>query len=304
MSPAIAVPTFGASMEPKAKSKLPIAIAAGVVLAVLGVAGWMIAGRDSAQPATTTTANAQMVPAAQTPKPVMADPVLVSGGATTTATSATSTSDPAAQKRAFEDAVRQKLESEVAKLNEQYMAELRRQQSKNAPVAAPSPASAAPASDDRATGSAAQLDQQRREAAREEVAETRAPAPAPVQQTQTAAPAPQPAAPTPAPVQVAAVREGDVVLYSALDSAPRITRAINPAYPPLARQQRVSGTVVLSALIDENGQVADVKVLRGIKRLGLDEAAVRAMKAARFTSPMKDGKRVKTWLPQTIEFQP
>lgn len=306
-APAIAVPTFGASTEPKAKSKLPIAIAAGVVLAVLGVAGWMIAGRDSAQPATTTTANAQMVPGAQPPKPVMADPVLVSGGATTTSTSATSTSDPAAQKRAFEDAVRQKLESEVAKLNEQYMAELQRQQSKNAPVSAPSPASAAPASDDRSAGSAAQLDQQRREAAREEVAETRVPAPAPVQQTQTTAPAPQPAAPAPtlapAPV-VATVREGDVVLYTALDSAPRVTRAINPAYPPLARQQRVSGTVVLSALIDENGQVADVKILRGIKRLGLDEAAVRAMKAARFTSPMKDGKRVKTWLPQTIEFQP
>jgi protein TonB len=303
-TPAIAVPTFGASAEPTAKSKLPIAIAAGVVLAVLGVAGWMIAGRNSAQPTTTTSTNAQMVPSAPAPRQAMPEPVLVSGGATTTA-AATSSADPAAQKRAFEDAVRQKLDSEVAKLNEQYMADLQRQQSKNAPVAAaPSPAAPTPVTEDRAGVSASQLDQQRREAAREEVAETRVPAPAPVQQTQTAAPAPQPVAPAPAPVQVATVREGDVVLYTALDVAPRVTRPINPAYPPLARQQKVSGTVVLSALIDENGQVSDVKVLRGINRLGLDEAAVRAMKGARFTSPMKDGKRVKTWLPQTIQFQP
>jgi len=308
-APAVAVPMFSGVTESssKGKSKLPMAIAAVVGLAVVGGGAWMMFGRNSAQPATTTSATAQMVPTtAPAPNPVMPEPIMASGGATTT-TAVTSSADPAAQKKAFEDAVRLKLQSEVAKLNEQYMAELQRQQSKNAPVAAPAPAVTAPVQEDRAAVSAAQLDQQRREAAREEVAETRVPAPTtPVQQTQTTAPAPQPVvpAPAPAPVQVATVREGDVVQYTALDSAPRATRPISPVYPPLARQQRVAGTVFLSALIDENGQVSDVKVLRGINRLGIDDAAVRAMKAARFTSPMKDGKRVKTWWPQTIQFQP
>jgi TonB family protein len=61
---------------------------------------------------------------------------------------------------------------------------------------------------------------------------------------------------------------------------------------------------MLTALIDENGEVVDVKVLKGIGRMGIDEAAIRAMRNARFTAPMKDGKRVKTWWPQTIQFEP
>ena len=85
---------------------------------------------------------------------------------------------------------------------------------------------------------------------------------------------------------------------------PRPVHPIQANYPPIARQQRISATVVVSALIDENGHVSQVKVLRGVGRFGIDEAAQRAMRAARFTSPMKAGKRVKTWYPQTIEFRP
>ena len=35
----------------------------------------------------------------------------------------------------------------------------------------------------------------------------------------------------------------------------------------------------------------------------MNDAAIRAMKATRFSSPMKDGKRVRTWFPQSIEFK-
>ena len=63
-------------------------------------------------------------------------------------------------------------------------------------------------------------------------------------------------------------------------------------------------TVLTSVLISENGDVIDVKVLRGDDRFGFTDAAVRALKTARYSSPMKDGKRVKTWLPQMIQFKP
>ena len=36
----------------------------------------------------------------------------------------------------------------------------------------------------------------------------------------------------------------------------------------------------------------------------LNDAAVRAMRGAKFSPPMKEGKRVKTWFPQTIDFKP
>lgn len=300
-----AAPMFGLQ-EQKPKSKAPLAIAAGVVLIAAGAGAYMFAGRKASVVAatTTSTANAQLMkPAA--PAPVqMPEPIVATTA--TTATALTST-DPDAQKKAFEDAVKAKLQAEMMKLQNDYMAELKKTQSKNAPVAAP--AVSAPAAEERPAVSAAQLDQQRREAARQEE-ESRPSVPAPVQ-TQSAAPQvvqqqePAAATSTPAPVrQASTVREGDVVDIGALDALPRPTRAINAVYPPMARAQRISATVVVSALIDENGEVQQVKVLKGVGRFGMDESATRALKNARFSPPMKDGKRVKTWYPQTIAFKP
>ena len=50
-------------------------------------------------------------------------------------------------------------------------------------------------------------------------------------------------------------------------------------------------------------RVVDVKVLQGDPRFGLNDAAIRAMRSTKFSVPMKDGKRVKTWFPQTINFR-
>ena len=47
-----------------------------------------------------------------------------------------------------------------------------------------------------------------------------------------------------------------------------------------------------------------LRIARGEPRFGINEAAIRAMKATRFSSPMKDGKRVKTWFPQQFDFAP
>ena len=289
----------------KPKSKLPLAIAAAVVLAAAGVGGWVLMGRTSAKPAPVPS-KAAMVPAQTPPPRVISEPILASGGATSTApaTATTGSADPEAQKKAFEDAVRAKMQAEMMKLQSDYMDELKKQQSRNAPVAAvPAPSSPAPAPvEERASLTPAQLTQQIRETRAEETAT----APAPVQQTQaTATTAPAATAPAPAPAPVTpTIREGDVVEIGALDVMPRPVRQITAVYPTIARQQRISATVVVSALIDENGEVAQVKILRGVGRFGIDEAATRAMRSARFTSPMKAGKRVKTWYPQTIEFKP
>lgn len=303
------VPAMFAAAEEaaaKKKSKLPLAIAAAVLLAAAGIGGWMMMGRSSAKPAPAVQTAAAIPPATATQPRVISEPIVVGGGATSTApvTATTgSVTDAEAQKKAFEDAVKAKMQAEMMKLQEAYMEELKKQQSRNAPVAAAPPpqASSAPApAEERPAMSASQLTQQMRETRPEETATT---APAPVQQV-TATAAPAPVVPTPAPAQAPVIREGDVVDVAALDVMPRPTHPIQAAYPPIARQQRISATVVVSALIDENGHVSQVKILRGIGRFGIDEAAQRAMRNARFTSPMKAGKRVKTWYPQTIEFRP
>jgi TonB family protein len=88
-----------------------------------------------------------------------------------------------------------------------------------------------------------------------------------------------------------------------LDKLPQPTSEIRPYYPPLAAQQRAEANVIISALINENGDVIDVKILRGDTRFGFNDAATRAMRAVHFTPPIKDGKRVKTWRPQSIAFK-
>ena len=306
VAPAVVMPPFEVPhAEPAPKSKLPLAIAAVVALGVVGAGAWMMLGRTSASavPQATTAALVPKPAPAVAPAPVLPAPIVASPTGTETVDPATTSASGADQQKAFEAAVNAKLQAEMMKLQNDYMAKLKSEQSRNAPVVAPPPAPVAEVQeDDRSTVTAAQLDQQRREAAQQ--SEPVAAAPAPVQ-TQTVAPqVAAPVVPAPAPAAVATVREGDVVDFGSLDAPPKSTRAITVTYPSIARQQKIAATVVVTALINENGEVTDVKVLRGVGRFGIDDAALRAMRSARFTPPMKDGKRVKTWMPQTIQFKP
>jgi TonB family protein len=278
-----------------------------VILALISAGAWMML-KPKADAPKTKVAAAATVPAPVKPL-VISEPVVASGTPqTSTAPGTTTMTDAEAQKKAFEDAVKAKMQAEMMKLQTQFLDELKQKQPKNAPTAAPAvvPAQVVASNDDDRGNSlsAAQLDQQRRE-----TTAPSSPAPAPAQTqavTQTQAPAPaiqQPQAAAPAPVQ-SGVREGDVVDVGSLDSIPKPLRPIAPVYPSIARQQRIAATIILTAFISESGQVTDVRVLRGDPRFGLNDAAVRAMRATRFSSPQKEGKRVKTWLPQTIEFRP
>ena len=301
------------------KSRAPLFAAAAVVtIAALGAGGYMMLGKTSSQPASKQIAAAQTLPGIAPPAHrVISEPIAVSatpatGTAALPATVTTGSADSEAQKKAFEDAVRQKMQAEMMKLQNDFLTDLKQKQPKNAPaVAAPVTAIAAPpvqtasvAPEERSGISAAQLDQQRREARADQSTDT-APRTLPMApQTQTSAPAPQVSLAAPAPAPKPSLREGDVVDVASLDSVPRPTRAVRPQYPALAARQKIAATIFLTVFVSETGEVLDVRVLRGDNRFGLNEAAIRALRSAHFTSPMKDGKRVRTWFPQTIEFKP
>lgn len=44
---------------------------------------------------------------------------------------------------------------------------------------------------------------------------------------------------------------------------PRLIRQVAPVYPKLAKQARMQGDVVISAIIDPKGNVVDLKVVSG-----------------------------------------
>jgi TonB family protein len=74
-------------------------------------------------------------------------------------------------------------------------------------------------------------------------------------------------------------------------------------YPPLAARQHAEASIILTVFVSESGDVLDVQVLRGDARFGFNEEAMHAMRGMKFRPGMKDGKRVKTRIPQPIDFK-
>ena len=73
-------------------------------------------------------------------------------------------------------------------------------------------------------------------------------------------------------------------------TAPRLVKEARPTYPADAKHARVEGTVVLEAVVQVDGTVGDVRVVRSLdEKFGLDEEAVKTMKKWRFTPGKKDG---------------
>ena len=77
---------------------------------------------------------------------------------------------------------------------------------------------------------------------------------------------------------------------------------MNPEYPELARRARVEGFVVLQAIIDKQGNVSDLEILRGLG-LGLDTAAQEAVAQWKYTPTFYNGRPVDVILTVTVVFQ-
>jgi protein TonB len=75
----------------------------------------------------------------------------------------------------------------------------------------------------------------------------------------------------------------------------------DPAYPPLARQLKLEGSVQLEALILENGAVDNVNIVSG--NPVLTRAGVDALKHWKFTPFQSGGKPVKALAPITFDFK-
>lgn len=73
-------------------------------------------------------------------------------------------------------------------------------------------------------------------------------------------------------------------------------------YPEMAMKAGIEGKVYVMAFIDESGSVTDVKVIKGIGG-GCDEAAVDAIKKAKFKPATNQGQPVKVKMSLPVNFK-
>jgi periplasmic protein TonB len=112
-----------------------------------------------------------------------------------------------------------------------------------------------------------------------------------------APPAPKvqaPPPPAPVPQTPSQVRVGGDV------QAARLMREVKPAYPPIARQARIAGTVALSATIAPDGTVKGLHVLSGNPLLV--DAAVNAVRQWIYQPTYLNGKPVEVLTEVDVRF--
>jgi periplasmic protein TonB len=102
-------------------------------------------------------------------------------------------------------------------------------------------------------------------------------------------PPPERPKPKPKPIRVGTIELSKLILK------------VPPTYPPLAVKTHVMGTVVLEALIDEDGSVSTVRILSGHPLLV--DAAVEAVKQWKYSPTILNGEPVPVIATVTVVFR-
>jgi protein TonB len=79
-----------------------------------------------------------------------------------------------------------------------------------------------------------------------------------------------------------------------------LVRRVDPVYPPLARQARISGTVVLRALIGTDGSIENLTLVSGHPMLA--PAAIEAVKQWKYEPFLLNGQPSKVETEVTVNF--
>lgn len=85
-----------------------------------------------------------------------------------------------------------------------------------------------------------------------------------------------------------------------LPVSPRKIADARPVYPDIARAARVQGTVILEAVLDTNGHITQLRVLKSVPML--DHAALDAVRQWRYTPSRYGGHAVSVLMTITVRF--
>lgn len=85
-------------------------------------------------------------------------------------------------------------------------------------------------------------------------------------------------------------------------TSPELVRRDQPDYPVAARRAGVEGAVILRAVINRDGTVGDVDIVKDLP-LGLGEAAARSVKRWRFQPATLDGVPISVYYTVTVNYR-
>ncbi len=85
-------------------------------------------------------------------------------------------------------------------------------------------------------------------------------------------------------------------------SSPKLVYSVDPEFSDEARRQKYQGVVVLSIIVDAQGNPQHIRVVRPLG-MGLDEKAVAAVRQYKFKPAMLDGKPVPVEINIEVNFQ-
>lgn len=108
---------------------------------------------------------------------------------------------------------------------------------------------------------------------------------------------PEPGSPVP---ETAVSAEGGMVRVGGSIKVPKKINHVAPIYPADAAAAGVEGTVVLEAVLDKDGAVKDITVVRSVPRL--DEAAANAVRMWVFTPTLLNNVPVEVAMTVTVNF--
>lgn len=117
--------------------------------------------------------------------------------------------------------------------------------------------------------------------------------------TPAASPAPAAVVPTPAP----ATPPAPAVPKTLPSSAVRYLIEPVTQYPRASRELGESGVVRMRVLVDEQGRPREVEVAKSSGFPRLDQAALQAMRAARFQPHIEDGQPRTVWVLASLNFK-
>jgi protein TonB len=83
----------------------------------------------------------------------------------------------------------------------------------------------------------------------------------------------------------------------------KVTRRVEPMYPPASRRLDEEGSVQLRVHVDERGRARDVELLKSSGFDRLDAAAIAAVRRWQFSPAMQDSRAVPAWTQVNVLFR-